>query len=75
MRWQSRAIAVLGSPFGQVVDEGFDLISAGIAKVASAAVIGGIGFHEVGIELMLADQQAETITQARLTVVMAVACR
>ena len=56
---------IVGGAFGQVIDEGFDLLSAGIVKGSSSAVIGGISLHQSGIELMLANQQAETITEAR----------
>ena len=53
-------------------DEGFDLIRAGIAQRGGAAVVSGIGFDEAGIEMVLADQQAEAVAEARLTVVVAV---
>ena len=67
-----QTLAILGSSFCKVVDEGFDRFSAGVAEGWGSAVVGGIGLHEGGIELVLTDQQAETITQARLTVVVAV---
>ena len=43
-------------------------VAGGISKVGSTAVICRVGFADVGIELMLTDQQAEAITQARLAV-------
>ena len=43
---KSRTIA--GGALGQVIDKGFDLLSAGIVKGRSSAVIGGIGFDRVG---------------------------
>ena len=67
-----RPVAIFGGALGQVVDEGFDLISAGISQGGGAAVIGGIGLHEAGIEVVLADQQAEAVAEARLAVVVAV---
>ncbi len=74
---QRRAARSFVGPFGQIVNEGFDLLSGGIVKVRSTAIIGGIRFYESGIELMLADQKAETIAESRMTVLMAVAicCR
>ena len=70
-----QTVAILGGSLCQVVDEGLDRFAAGVTEGWSAAVVGGIGLHEGGIELVLADQQAETIAQARLTVVMAVGSR
>jgi hypothetical protein len=67
-----KTLAIFGSPLGKVVDKGFDRFATGIAKDGSSAEIGGKGLHEGGIEPMLTDQQAQTITQARLTVVMAI---
>ena len=54
------------------VMKAFDLLSGGIPQVRSTARIGGIRFDEVGIELMLADQKAETITESSMTVLMAI---
>ena len=55
--------SIISGAFGQVIDEGFDLLSVGIVKGRGSAVIGGIGFDQSGIELMLTNQQAETITE------------
>src|SRR3984893_11267114 len=52
-------VAIFGGALGQIVDEGFDLISAGIPQGGRSAVVGCIGLHEASIELMLANQQAE----------------
>jgi len=41
--------------------------------VGSATVVGGIGLHEACVQLVLADQQAETVAEARLDVVVAIA--
>ena len=65
-------VAIFGGALGQIVDEGFDLISAGISQGGGAAVVGGIGLHEASIELVLADQQAEAVAEARLAVLVAV---
>src|SRR3984893_19586882 len=57
-----------------MIDEGFDLLSGGIVKGRSSAIIGGVGFHESGIELMLANQQAEPVAQAWLGGMAVVIC-
>jgi hypothetical protein len=49
-------------------DEGFDPIPAGLADFLGAAEISGIALDQGGIELMLADQEAESIAEARLAV-------
>ena len=67
-----KAFAIARSSFGQVVNEGFDLVSACIAQGRSSAVIGGIGLHQTGVEPMLADQEAESVTEPWLTVLMAI---
>ncbi len=59
-----KGCTIVGGALGQVIDESFDLLSAGVVKGGGSAVIGGIRFHESGIELMLTNQQAETITEA-----------
>jgi hypothetical protein len=64
-------VAIFGGALGQIVDEGFDLLSAGIPQGGGSAVVGGIGLHEASIEVVLADQKAEAVTEARLAVVVA----
>ena len=59
---------VLGSPLGQMVDEFLDLVAASFPQCWCTAIVGGIGLYEIGIELMLADQEAESVTEASLTV-------
>ena len=56
---------VFRGPFGQMSDEGFDLLSGGIVKGRSPAIIGGISFDQSGIELVLANQKAEAIAETR----------
>ena len=67
-----QGIAVPGGPFGQVGDERLDLSSGGIPESRGSAKVRGIGFHEGGVELVFADQQAELVAEARLTVLVAV---
>ena len=59
----------------QMGDEGFDQVSAGFFEGFGAAEVSGVGLHESGIEVVLADQKAELVAQTRLTVAAAVACR
>ena len=56
----------------QIVDEGFDHVPAGISDRGGSAVISGVGFDEVRIELVLADQEAEAVAEAGLAAVVAV---
>jgi len=42
-------LAIFGGALGQIVDKGFDLISAGISQGGSATVVGCIGLHEASI--------------------------
>jgi hypothetical protein len=67
-----QSVAIFGGAFGQIVDEGFDLLSAGITQGGGSAVVGGIGLDEGSVEVVLADQQTEAVTEARLAVMMAV---
>ena len=65
-------ITVPSCPIGEVRDERLDLSLAGVAERWGTAIISGIGLHEAGIEPVLADQQAELVAEARLTVLVAV---
>ena len=56
-------------------NEGLDQISAGFANFLRSTEISGIPFDKSGIELMLADQEAESIAEAGLTVARAVSIR
>jgi hypothetical protein len=69
----NQPIAILGGAFGQIVDEIFDQFPAGIAKCGGAAVVGGIGFHEASIEVVLANEQAEAVAKARLSIAIVMA--
>ena len=65
-------VAIFGGALGQVVDKGFDLITGSIPQGGGATVVGGKGLHEASIQLVLANQQAETVAEARLAVVVAI---
>ncbi len=67
-----KSISIGSCSLCKVVDESFYGFPASVSKDWRSAVVGGKSFHESRIELVLTDQQAETITQARLTVVMTV---
>ena len=45
----------------ELSDKGFNQVTAGFFQGLCTAEIGGVSFHEVGIEIVLADQQAKLI--------------
>ena len=51
-----QGIAVLLGRVGQLLDEGFDLLAGGVFEGLGAAEVDGVGFHQFGIELVLADE-------------------
>jgi len=55
-----------------VCDEVLDLLAGGLAQSLGAAEIDGVGFDQDGIELVLANDVAEVIADARSTVVATV---
>jgi hypothetical protein len=59
---------ISGGPFGEMGNEGLNQIPAGLAEFWRAAEISGIPLDQGRIELMLADQQAESITQSGLAI-------
>jgi len=65
-------VAVFGGPLLQIVDECFDQIPFGLLQDRGSAVISRIGLDEIGVELVLADQQAETVAEAMLSVMVTV---
>jgi hypothetical protein len=67
-----QSVAVPGGPIGQVSDEGLDLALGGVSEGGGSAIVRRIALDEAGIELVLADQQAESVAEARLTVLVAV---
>jgi hypothetical protein len=69
---EQRVTVFLG-PVGQVGDEAFDLLAGGFAEGLGAAEIDGVGLHEVGIELVLADQLAEAVADFGASVVSVLA--
>ena len=57
-----QGIAVFLCGLGQVLDEALDLLAVRIPERRSAAEIDGVGLDQLGIELVLADDLAEPIT-------------
>ncbi len=47
-------------------NEGFDQISAGILDRFGTAEMGSVSFDQIGIEVVLADQEAELIAEPRM---------
>jgi hypothetical protein len=64
--------AVFGGPIAHVRNEGFDLLTRGIPQVGSTTGIGGLSFHQISIELMLADQKAKPLAETTVAVLMTV---
>src|SRR5580692_10275609 len=65
-------VAIFGGALGQMADEGFDLLSAGIPQGGGSAVVSSIGLHQASIQMVLANQQTEAVAEARLCVLVAV---
>jgi hypothetical protein len=66
-------IAVFLGSVGQVRYEAFDLLAGGFAESLGAAEIDGVGLHQVGVELVLADQLTEAVADLRAAVVSVLA--
>ena len=49
--------------------EGFDLLTLRFTQSFDSAIIRGVGLHQVGIELVLADDLAQTIADLWTAVV------
>ena len=64
-----QGITVFLGPVGQVSDKGLDLLAGRFAEGFGTAEIDRIGLHQVGIELMLADQLAEAVADFGAAVV------
>jgi hypothetical protein len=67
-----KRFAIAGGSFGQMVNEGFDLLTTGIAQGRRSAVVGGISLHQAGVEPMLSDQEAEAVAEPRATILVAI---
>src|ERR1035438_1512285 len=56
-----QAITVLLGRLGKLLNEAFDLLTSGIFEDFGTAEVDGIGFHQFGIEFVLADDLAEPV--------------
>ena len=65
----SEFFVVFLGPVGQVDDEGFHLLAGGLAESLGAAEIDGVGLHEIGIELVLANELAKAVAELGAAVV------
>src|SRR4051794_23442482 len=63
----AECVAVFVSPIGKMINEILYLISRSVAQGLRAAKVGRVALHEVGIELMLADELAKTISNRAAT--------
>jgi hypothetical protein len=50
-------------------DKGLDLLPASFLEGLGATEISGVGLNEIGIEVVLADQDAKPVSQLWLTVI------
>src|ERR1035437_3230864 len=64
-----QSIAVLLGPVGQLLDEVLNLFAGGLSERLRAAEVDGVGLYEFGIELVLANDLAETVTDLRAAAV------
>jgi hypothetical protein len=60
-----QSIAVLLGPVGELLDEVLNLFSGGITERLRAAEVDGVGLHEFGVELVLADDLAQAVANFR----------
>src|SRR5215472_1876164 len=75
IQFADQALAVFRRLLGQRVYERLDQLTASLAEFLSAAEVCGIAFDQRWIELMVADQQTQTIAKARLAVTRAIPTR
>src|ERR1019366_2753130 len=68
---EQRASVLLGR-LSKLLHEAFDLLTSGVFEGFSAAEVDGIGFHQLGIELVLADDLAELVADLVTSTTIAV---
>src|ERR1019366_3634501 len=56
-----QAITVLLGRLGKLLHEAFNLLAGGVFQGFGTAEVDGIGFHQLGIEFVLADDLAEPV--------------
>src|ERR1035438_7498770 len=57
-----QSTTILLGRLGKLLHETFDLLASGVFEGFRAAEIDGVGFHQFGIELVLANDLAEPVT-------------
>jgi hypothetical protein len=67
-----KTVSVLPGGGWRMGDEALDRFTAGVLEGRSAAELSGISLHGIGIEVVLADEEAETIAETRLAIVRAI---
>src|SRR5664279_4369218 len=67
-----QAITVLVRRLGKLLNEAFHLLASSVFEGFRAAEIDGIGFHQLGIELVLADDLAEPVADLVTSATIAV---
>ena len=65
-------VSILLGECRELSDKRFNQVTAGFFQGLCTAEIGGVSFHEVGIEVVLTDQQAKSVPQSRLVIARAV---
>src|ERR1700690_4243026 len=66
IEFADQSVSIFLRSLGEVGDEGFDQLTTGVLECLRAAEVSGIGLHQSGIEVVLADQKTELIPQTRL---------
>src|SRR5215468_5975516 len=59
----------------QMKNKGLDAFAAGLAEGLRAQVIGRVGLHQSGIEVVPADEKAKLVPESRLSMIRAVGVR
>ncbi len=72
IEFADQAIAVFLRGRCQMRDERLDEIPLGLLERWRAAEVGGVRLNQRGIEVVLADQEAEAVPQSRLTIFRAI---
>ena len=68
IQFADERIAVFFRSRGKVRDEGFDQLSTCLSNSFCPTEVGGVGLYQVGIEVVLADEQAKSIAQPGLAI-------
>src|SRR5664280_1663995 len=79
LTWRSVAVeltqqstTILLGRLGKLLHEAFDLLASGVFEGFRAAEIDGVGFHQFGIEFVLADDLAEPVANLVTSTTIAV---